>query len=263
MPLKINFVPAGFEFEGSEDEDDFYAVQKIVKKVEKTPLQLKKERLLNAITENDLVLLRDTMNSGPKGFDIDDNIDGRWNCLYHACFRALPEIVEYLLKERGAHANLENSNDTPLIIACSSEANSEQVLKVVRSLVNNSANFRISNAFGITPIMQACLRGHLEVVKYLLASGESFETVDNEGKNMLFYAIDGKQLEVARFLISKGIDLNHVNTYKVSAREHAVNEHQLEILELFPEEESVYQPPVNYTNYNRFEDLVPTSDSDV
>lgn len=263
MPSKINYVPAGFEFSEDEDEDDFCATPKVVKKVEKTPLELKKERLLKAITQNDLASLRDEMNKGPKGFDIDEKIDGRWNCLFHACFLALPEIVEYLVEERGAYANLEDGTDTPLLIACSSEANSEQVLKVVHSLINKSANFRISNATGVTPIMQACLRGHLEVVKYLLAVGESFETVDNEGKNLLFYAIDGKQLEVARFLISKGIDLNHVNTYRVSAKEHAVNEHQLEILELFPQEDPVYQPPVNFMTYNRFEDLVPTPDSDV
>lgn len=263
MPSKVNCVPAGFEFSGSEDEDDFGMTPKVAKKVEKTPLQLKKERLLQAISQNDLASLRNELNNGPKGLDIDERIDGRWNCLYHACFLALPEIVDYLLNERGAYANLEDGNETPLLVACFSEADSDQVLKVVHSLISKSANIRISNATGVTPIMQACFRGHLEVVKHLLAIGESFETVDNEGKNLLFYAIDGKQLEVARFLIDRGIDLNHVNMYKVSAKEHAVNENQLEILELFPQEVAVYQPPVDFLNYNRFENLIPASGGDV
>lgn len=256
-------MPAGYEFSGSEDEDNYYTSPKEVKKVEKSPIQLKKERLLQSINSNDLAALRDEMNNGAKGLDIDETLDGRWNCLYHACFLALPEIVEYLVGERGAYANLEDGNETPLLIACDSEADSGQVFKVVQALINKSANFRISNALGVTPIMQACLRGHLEVIKYLLSMGESFETVDNEGKNLLFYAIDGKQVEVARFLIASGIDLSHVNTYRVSAKEYAVNEHQLEILELFPQDVPVYQPPVNFLSYNRFDELVPLPGSEV
>lgn len=258
-----NAVPAGYEFSDSDedsDENGFYSNKSRFKQniVVKSPMELMKERLLQNLNNKDLNAIKEELDHGPvKGFDIDEPIDSYQNLLYHACSLALPEIVKYLVEQRGADTSVNETGETPLIVACYSETNSDDVLEVVKILIQASTNISAANLQGITALMLASQRGHFVVVQHLLSLNDAIDAIDNDGKNALFHAIDGKQKEIAALLIDHGIDLNVFNNDGFTAKHYAIDEYQHEIVKLFPEEIEQYSTPSSFMNYNKFQDLIP------
>lgn len=257
------YLPAGYD-ESDSEEDFFYGdetrngIPKVVaQQIEKSPMKIKKEKLMEHLKNNQLSLLREELDNEPLGFDIDEAVDDRWNLLYHSCFLALPEIVQFLIEERGACINMRENDDTPLMVACFSSANPGEVFKVVKALVRSSTIISSSNCNGVTPLMHASRLGNLEVVKYLLSLNDAYDAIDNEGNNALFHAIEGKHLEVAKVLIEVGTDLAVVNKRGQTAKDFARSEYHFDYFDLFPPEPYQYQTPADFISYNRFEDLIP------
>jgi ankyrin repeat protein len=264
--MNISGIPGGFEDSNSDSEDEFFFTSKVKPKpmvIEKTPIQLKKERLLTFVTENNLSAIKDELDGPVKGYDIDQLLDARWNLLYHACFLGHCEIVKYLVEVRGACINMTENSETPLMVACYSNADSEKVLEVVKALINESTIISSSNECGITPLMFASRNGHLEVVKYLISLKDAVDAIDNNGKNALFHAIDGKQVEIAKFLIDSGIDLSVTENFGNTAKNYANDELQMAIYELFAPDVYEYLTPCNFLSYNQFEDIVLNPSSEV
>lgn len=261
--MVYNALPAGYE-ESSNSEDDFedgfyHSKPKVKPKIiEKSPKDLMKERLLQHLSGNNLNAIKEELDHGPvKGFDIDEPVDSRWTLLFQACFLARPDIVQYLIEERGADTSPNEAGESPLMVVCYSNGDSDDVLKIAQLLIKNSTNISLSNTAGVTALMFASSHGHIEVVKYLLTLNDAFDAIDNECKNALFHAIEGKQKEIAKILIDAGTDLNVTNNFGFTAKHFAYEDNQLEIVELFPEEVYEYQTPSAFMSYNRFEDLIP------
>lgn len=267
---KYNGLPAGCESSCSEDEmyDDGLVnsskSRNPPKPVVKTPLEQKKKKLLDLVTKNNLVGIQEELDHGlVKGFNIDEPLDSRWNILYQACYLGFPEIVDFLINERGACINTMENNESPLMVACYSSADSANVFKVVKALTDKAAMISSTNIYGVTALMFACGKGHVKVVQHLLSLNDSYDAIDNEGRNALFHAIDAKSFETAKLLVEAGIDLTVTDKFGSSAKQHASNELQSNIVELFPPEVVKYQIPCNFLSYNRFEDLFPGADCDV
>lgn len=264
----MKFAPAGYEDEYDDEYDDWddYGEnmgEKVKFTATKSPIELKKARLIELVRAGNLIEIREELDHGlPKGLDIDEKLDGRWNLLFYSCHFGAADLVEFLIEERGASITVEEDTETPLMVACSSQENSENLLRIAKLLVHVGCNFRMADCYGVTPLMRAANRGHLEVVKFLLAR-DSMDAIDNEGQNALFHAIGGKKFEVAKLLIDKGINLNIRSSLKLSAREYAIDENQLDIVGLFPPVEEKILLPGFFTNYSRFEDLIPQSGSDL
>lgn len=223
----------------------------------RSALDLKKQRLLDHLKNNDLIAMKAELDQTPAiGFDIDDMVDNKWNLLYHACHLGLHEIVKYLIVDRGACINMFENGETPLMVACNSSADSEDVLQVVKTLILDSTIISVGDAYGVTPLMYASGKGHVGVVKHLLSLNDAVNVIDNERKNALFYAVESKNLEIARMLIGANIDWHVINIFGDTAKDIAINENLTEIADLFPPEVVQYQPPCNFMSYNRFEDLL-------
>lgn len=258
------YVPAGYE--STDSEDDYYmfdnAKQKsesniVSQPVELSLMELKKQKLLQHLKDNKVDSLREVLDGEPKGFDIDETVDGHWNLLYHACFLALPDIVEFLIDERGACINMTENYETPLMVACYSKAEKSDVFKVVKALVKPTTIIGSANLYGTTPLMFASRQGNLEVVNFLISHKDAYDAIDNEGNNALFHAIEGKHLEVAKRLVKTGIDLTVVNKFGLTAKDFVENEYLFKFRELFPSEPQRYEPPPRYLSYSCFEDLIP------
>lgn len=58
------------------------------------------------------------------------------------------------------------------------------------------------------PLNQAALRGHVQVLEYLLEHGTLPNLVDGDGNTALFKGIYGKHIDVVRVLIKRGADIN-------------------------------------------------------
>lgn len=262
-----NAVPAGLELSDSEDEyyDDYPANKSNghSSKTSKSPKQIFAEKLATCVLENDLTALQSALTSAEaKGFNIDEPLDGRWsgwNLLYEACHLARVDFVRYLVETRGADPRASETGETALMVACYSEASSEDVFEVVKILVTVPLIIAASNDSGVTALMFASKAGHIEVVRYLLlhSPANAINAVDNEGMNALFHAIGGKRTEVAELLIRSGIDLTACNMFGLTAKHFAIEDDQQDIIGLFPMEDEKYQTPGAYMSYNRFEDLIP------
>lgn len=264
------FVPAGYEFEEDSDMDSMDGcgdeptkANRSTDPVTLSPMELKKKNLLEHLKSNSLDSLRKELDAEPRGFDIDEAVDGHWSLLFNACFLGLPEVVKFLIEERGASSKISVFGETPLMIACYSSADPEAILDIVKSLIERSASISTSNINGITALMFASRQGHLGVVEYLLSLNDSFDAIDNEGNNALFHAIEGKHFEIAKLLIEAGIDITVRSKRGITAKELASNENLEEFLELFPSEPYQYEVPTEYVNYNRFEDLIPFLSQDM
>jgi len=61
-----------------------------------------------------------------------------------------------------------------------------------------------------TPLMVACARGHMDIVKWLLeeaGAGAAINAKDAMNRNAIFYAMRGGSKEIVQYLITKGIQL--------------------------------------------------------
>lgn len=179
------FRPAGMYSDSEEYSDDNVYYQKTKYIAEPTAMELKKKSFLRSLKTRDLLAIKEELDKALIGFDIDTEIDNQWNMLYHACFEGWPELVKFLIDERGANINNNTTyrNETPLMVACNSEANSEDVFMVVKYLINENTIISSSNSSGVTPLMFASNKGHESVVKYLLEQKDAIDAVDNDGNN--------------------------------------------------------------------------------
>jgi len=146
-----------------------------------------KFRLEEHLKKNDLKAIQQELNSDfLNGFDIDSELGTEWNMLYHACYLGHVEIVQYLVEERGATINLTKQSETPLMVACQSEEDSDKVFQIVKTLMKETTIINSSNRNGVTPLMFASKNGHAEVVKYLLLNHDTYDAIDNDGNNVSY-----------------------------------------------------------------------------
>jgi ankyrin repeat domain-containing protein 17 len=96
----------------------------------------------------------------------------------------------------------ENSGNTPLMYACAGGH-----LDVVEILLQSGANVEDHNENGHTPLMEAASAGYVNVAKVLLENGAGINTHSNEFKeSALTLACYKGHLEMVRFLLAAGAD---------------------------------------------------------
>lgn len=135
------------------------------------------------VNERDCAKLKKTLDETPK-FDLDQPVFLEWPLLFFACHMAYTDIVKYLIEERGRDINLEIESETPLTVACNSNGVSKEVFQTVELLISKGSVVNLSTSAGITPLMFASMKDHLEVVDYLLQKKAVIGAIDNEGRNV-------------------------------------------------------------------------------
>ncbi|XP_059471305.1 ankyrin repeat domain-containing protein 17 isoform X2 [Neocloeon triangulifer] len=124
--------------------------------------------------------------------------------LMYACAGGHLEVVEILL---AAGANVEDHNEnghTPLM-----EAASAGYVNVAKVLLENGAGINThSNEFKESALTLACYKGHLEMVRFLLAAGADQEHKTDEMHTALMEASMDGHVEVARLLLDSGAQVN-------------------------------------------------------
>ena len=79
-------------------------------------------------------------------------------------------------------------------------------LAIVKHLLQLGFDIDIrSGVSDATPLHEAALKGHLEVVEYLHENGAKFDT-DEPTRNPLFAAILAEHIGLVKYLIASGID---------------------------------------------------------
>lgn len=221
------------------------------------PYELFIESLVKDIQTGNLEEFKQELGDWKMRFDINESIKHDWNLLFHACFNAQIGIIKYLVDEKSAKVNIQINSNTPLMIACSSDDDHDQVFEVVDFLINRESILNVSNAYGMTPLMFAVQKGHFKVVKLFIEMDVSLESLDNYGSDALLMAVEHEQLEIAKILINAGCDFNIVNRNGLTAKKLAEINRNQEILEMLPKEEVLYEAPQYFINYQSILDLVP------
>jgi ankyrin repeat protein len=188
---------------------------------------------LSNIYNNDLIAaaqngnLSNVRTALEKGANINYR-SGQYNRtpLLEASYRGHLEVVKYLL-ERGANLNLvDRDGNTALDLARTGNkpavythlssltgnniftAAQKGKLDDVRFLQQNGAYInQRSGDYNSTPLMEASLYGHLEVVKFLVEKGADITATDDDGDTAFFYARWGEHYPVIDYLRSQSTSL--------------------------------------------------------
>lgn len=110
------------------------------------------------------------------------------------------DIVVDLVR-RGMDPNTSDRSGTTLLMFAVANGNEE----LLEFLLRNKANILKKNKYGDTAVGLAVLRGHLQIVRRLVAVGADIAT---PGWNALHYAAFGGHAEIVHFLVSKGAPLD-------------------------------------------------------
>ncbi|XP_022124824.2 ankyrin repeat domain-containing protein 17 isoform X1 [Pieris rapae] len=135
----------------------------------------------------------------------DRGIKGDCTPLMEAASAGHVDIVRLLIAH-GADVNaVSGSGNTPLMYACAGGHE-----ECVRALLENGANVEDHNENGHTPLMEAASAGHVGVAKILLEHGAGINTHSNEFKeSALTLACYKGHLDMVRFLLAAGADREH------------------------------------------------------
>lgn len=115
----------------------------------------------------------------------------------------MPDVIKLLAKKKVDINCKDNKGRTPLMIACL-----EGHLDAVKALVENGASLaeRDMSLNGQTVLMTAAYNQHAGVVKYLISKGADVNDVKNDGWTVLLIACEGGSLDVVKLLVEKGAD---------------------------------------------------------
>jgi ankyrin repeat protein len=184
--------------------------------------------LHQALEAKDLKRARELLASGLK-LDTRDKY-GR-TALHIACQDGLLDFAEELI-HAGANVNIKDKSKlTPLGRLClcqdKKSMSTSQPLVVLKLLLKGGAIVDDGDETGITPLMWATNRGHLDIVKALLKAGADVNARDRQRDNkntVLMYASD---LDMIKLLLKHGADPRLQNAYSMNAWDYALlNNHE-------------------------------------
>ncbi|XP_066594349.1 ankyrin repeat and KH domain-containing protein 1 isoform X2 [Prorops nasuta] len=138
-----------------------------------------------------------------RGANIEEVNDEGYTPLMEAAREGHEEMVALLLSQAGANINAqtEETQETALTLACCGG-----FLEVADFLIKAGADIELGAS---TPLMEAAQEGHLELVRYLLASEADVHAQTQTGDTALTYACENGHTDVADLLLQFGADLEH------------------------------------------------------
>ena len=148
--------------------------------------------------------------------------------LHYAARYAKSDIIEYLLS-LGVKVNMvDNSGQTPLMCACSSDDR----LDNIKTLIKQGADIHQIEINGWTALHYAARYAKSEIIEYLLSLGMKVNMVDNSGQTPLMCACrDGDRLDNIKTLIKQGADIHQINSIGLTALHYAARYAKSDIIE--------------------------------
>jgi ankyrin repeat protein len=199
--------------------------------VEGTPVSLD-EYLLNASEQGDVALVNKWLAKGARAIARDERRKTRnYTPLMLAASGGHAEAISLLL-DAGADIDASDIVDPddkqiPILISDDYEsltamglllgvtplmlAASKGHINVVQILIDRQANLQLRDCFERDALCLACIKGHLEVVRVLIQAGVSVNQRDIEGDTPLLMALSNQHKKLAQSLIESGADVNTQN----------------------------------------------------
>ncbi|XP_058683923.1 ankyrin repeat domain-containing protein 16-like isoform X2 [Poecile atricapillus] len=155
-------------------------------------------RLLRLVQEGKLDLLRDELRLD----EIPEALSWRWGCLgdsllHHAARSGHRDVLEFLIQEIGMDPEVANGDYKRPIHEAASMGHQE----CVSFLLERGASVDCLKKGDWTPLMMACTRKNLEVIKTLVEHGANPLLRNKDGWNCFHIASREGHPEVLRFLL--------------------------------------------------------------
>ncbi|XP_026479292.1 ankyrin repeat, SAM and basic leucine zipper domain-containing protein 1-like [Ctenocephalides felis] len=187
--------------------------------------------LYAAVKDGDLCAIQKSLNND-LGVTLETPLQGNWTAMMHACSDVNIPVVKFLI-QKGVSVNSHIALFTPLMAACSTTNNTEEnVLALVKLLIENGANINFTDAHGVTALMLASQVGYVSVVEELLTHKIKVNQADNQGHNALFWAINENHYQVCSLLIEKNCDVNAEDIRGTTCYQLASSKGLVEIMDL-------------------------------
>lgn len=126
----------------------------------------------------------------------------------------------------GANVNAPDGENGPL--TCAAESFRDDMLPVIRLLIDKGARIEHRGLGGATPLMFACESGKIEYVEYLVANGANVSAKDDSGWTALHYAAgspiqypEDRAERIIKLLVERGADINAKSQERTSPLDEA------------------------------------------
>jgi len=111
---------------------------------------------------------------------------------------------------------MDNSTDVNSISEAVLSAANENNLSALQTLIEKySLSYDWTHSEGFSLLHIAALRGHLEMLQYLLSKGIQVNIRDNAGHTPLHYAAFEGNIDCVKLLVENAADMNAVNSDKM------------------------------------------------
>eukprot|EP00899_Mesostigma_viride_P018507 jgi/Mesvir1/26658/Mv20447-RA.1 len=157
-----------------------------------------------------------------RGADLDYPTSAGFTPLMHAA-RAGQDRALRLLVKLGADPNKEWADRTALIVATAFN----QVAAAIALVEGGAAPNAECPASGLTPLVLAAERGHVEACRALVQQGAAVDRETQHGLTALMHAAAAGHAEVLRVLASLGADIHLESSRGTTALVHAVTHAQM------------------------------------
>ena len=190
-----------------------------------TKLARKDNRLLNAASRGDIVVLSRLLTNGA-----DPDLPDRYGItpLMAACRSGQFKSVKQLL-DRGANVNAADKEKcTVLMHACSEIVKS----RIVEYLMRLGCDVHGKNVYGNTALMLAASNGNANVVRLLVQHGADVDAVSAHQETPLTFAVVWGHIEVVKVLLEAGVDVNWKDDHGWTSLKYALHEKRWKIANL-------------------------------
>jgi ankyrin repeat protein len=132
-----------------------------------------------------------------------ENTDQHGRTLLHLlCYLNNNSSVEYLLENYNCNINIGDINGShPIHFACQ-----RGEIDIIKNLVNNGANVKVKNNWGITPLhylFQGIKESSMQSINILLKEGASFDEKDKNNTTPVTWALKSQEMDTIINIVDK------------------------------------------------------------
>lgn len=166
--------------------------------------------------------------------DIDRMDHDGFTAFSYACVAGHVDAARRLLKEGASPVVPDEDDVTPLMLAAMHGR--AEIVALLAPLASPEPGLDLRDYRGMTALMKACSRGHLEIVQTLLRHGASLLIKDHQDMTALMKACDnGRQDIVSILLNTNAANVNAVDKRHQTALYYACKEEAVECVEMLLE----------------------------
>lgn len=158
------------------------------------------------------------------GANVDEYIDSETTALTFAIDNNHLDMVELLIR-RGAKIDIiqgEGEDKIELHHLCYAVNSGKP--EIASFLIRNGADVNAEDpGSNKTPLIEACIKGYIEIVKQLLAKGAKANSFSLE------YALFNNHVEIAEILVNHGVKFNEIRLHSLIS--HAIENGYIQVLE--------------------------------